>query len=248
MKTIMNRFLTSALSAFALGTSLTSLDAAFVEETPTTVVTVGGTYTGIYLHGTASVKMGEGLFPFSINVTLEPTEGAKTKFTVVCGEGETRFIAGTPGTDHPKLFPTFLESDPQQLLQLEDPTLSADKKKVLHILTAYRGMPVVFKLTFSNLIKPAAGGAPNLTVTGNGHERFAISKIVSKGGELVAKSLLGHESVLPSLDFTLATKTDIVEFFRKLASLIPAALAAFSIDSKTTATGTETTFSVKVNN
>lgn len=250
MKKVMNRFLTSALSTFVLATGLHSLDAAFVDATPTTEVTVSGTYTNVYLHGTvSSVRTGEGLFPLTINATLEP-DGARTKFTIACSEGETRYIAGTPGTDRPKSFPALLESDINNLLQLEDATLPVDKKKTLHIITAHQGMPVVFKLILDNLTRPvAAAGAPSLTLVGNGHERFAISKIVPKGGALIAKSLTGQESPLPSLDFSSVKKVDIIEFLRRLASLLPAALAAFSIDFKTTPTGAiETTFSATVKN
>ncbi|QOL19637.1 hypothetical protein [Candidatus Bodocaedibacter vickermanii] len=246
MKKIMKQFLTLGLSTVVLATGLHSLDAAFVDATPTTEITVSGTYTNVYLHGTVSVKMGEGLFPLTINAILEP-DGAKTKLTIACGEGEPRYIAGTPGTDRPKSFPAFLESGQNALLQLEDAALPVDKKKTLHIITAHQGMPVVFKLMLGNLTKPvAAAGAPSLTLTGNGHERFAISQIIPKGGALIAKSLTGQESPLPFLDFFHVTKGDLIELLRQIASRLPATLAAFSIDSKTTPTGTETTFSVNV--
>lgn len=145
MKKTMKRFLTSALSTFAIATSLASLDAAFVEETPTTAVDVSGVYTGVYRHSKASIKVGETLFPLEINITLEP-DSAKTKLTITCNgdDGNTRYISGIPGNDRPKSFPTFLESDPNNLLQLEDPALALDKKKTFNIITTYHGMPVVF--------------------------------------------------------------------------------------------------------
>jgi hypothetical protein len=249
MKRIINRFLISAVSAFILTTNPSSLNAAFIEATPTTQLSITGKYTRIYLHGNASVKIGERLLPFDVNVTLSP-EGPKTKLTVVCGEGEPRYIAGTPGVDRPKSFPAFLESDVNNLLQLEDPVLAADKKKTLHILTTYNGMPVMFALSLSNITLPvdaAAVIAPSLRLTGNGTERFAISSIVPKGGVFVAKGSAGQESPLPSLDFTASTKGDIIELFRGLARLFPATLAAFSIDTKTNADGTTvTTFTTTI--
>lgn len=242
----------SALSTFVLATSIESLDAAFIEATPSTEISVTGTYTNVYLHGKALVKVGEGLFPLDINVTLQPdaANAAKTKLTVACGEGEPRYISGTPGIDLPKSFPAFVESDVNNLLQLEDPALHVDKKKALHIITTYRGMPLMFKLTLNTArpVEAAPCAAPALVLTGNGHERFAISTIVPKGGALVAKSSTGQESVLPSLDFSSATKADIIEFLRKLTLLLPTTLSTFSIESKIDPVGTETTFSVKVKN
>jgi hypothetical protein len=245
MKKIVSRFLTSALSTFVLSASLNSLEAAFIEATPSTEVTVTGTYSNVYLHGKTSVKVGEYLFPLDLNVTLEP-EGAKTKLTLTCGEGEPRYIAGTPGIDRPKLFPAFLESDPNCLLQLDDSALPGDKKKTLHIIATYQGMPLMFALKLNTTKSVAANVNPSLFVTGNGHERFAIATIIPKGGALVAKSSTGQESVLPALDFSSATKADILDFLRKLTLQLPETLAAVSIESKTDSAVTETTFSAKV--
>jgi hypothetical protein len=245
MKKIVSRFLTSALSTLILTASLESLDAAFIEATPSTEISVSGTYSNVYLHGKTSVKVSENLFPLDINVTLEP-EGAKTKLTLTCGEGEARYIAGTPGVNRPKSFPAFLESDPNSLLQLDDSALPGDQKKTLHIIATYQGMPLVFALKLNTKKSPAAAIVPTLSVTGNGHERFAIATIVPKNGALVAKSSTGQESVLPNLDFSSATKADILEFLRKLTLQLPATLAAVTIESKTDTSGTETTFSAKV--
>jgi hypothetical protein len=246
MNKTMKCLLTSAVSAFILITAPKA--AAFIGETPSNGVTLAGTYTGAYAHVRTAIKIGasEHSIPAEINVTLTP-DGEKAKLDLTCnGWGATTYALFTAGIVPPKVFPLTLATTEGNALQIDDATLPADSRGKLRIFTNYQGYPITFTLLLNRLTK-VAEGAPQLSLTGNGHASFPITSLGLQSGALVAKGPAAAQIFpLPRLDLSAVVKTDLIEFLRQLLSMVPSPIATVAVDSKTDPSGKETKFTVTI--
>lgn len=238
-----NLFL-ALLSATFVNSASISAASAFVSETPSNVLTLAGSYSGAYAHTHAEVRVGEALSPLKINVTLTP-DGVKTKLGVACEGGSATYLTFGRGTAA-KDFPVMLVSTESNALQLEEEGVPSDSKGKLRVICMERGIPLTFMLDFSGLTQLPAGSAPQLSLAGDGRRQFPIASIVPKDGVLVARGPAAEEFKLGGLDFSRATKDDVIELLRRLALSMPQTLATFTLESKTDADGTETAFTIKV--
>lgn len=233
-----------ALLSVMFATSASISAAAFISETPSDVLTLAGSYTGTYTHTHAEVRIGDDLSPLKINVTLTP-DGVKTKLGVACEGGSATYLMFSRGASA-KDFPVMLVKTTANFLHLEEEGVPADSKGKIKVICMERGVPLTFTLDFTRLTQLAAGTAPQVTLTGDGRRQFPIESIVPKDGVLVARGPAAEEFRLGELDFSRSTKTDVIEFLRRLALSMPQALATFNLKSETGADGTETTFTINL--